>query len=162
MNPKMTRSGLVARNVLATLGSQLLSWGVTFVLTVYLTRYVGAHGGFPLRASGELPQTLGALAIEGRPLEPLRLLALASFLDSVDESRGGIRRAPGAYPILEAACGGAASFKSESDQTRDKIDPSGDVVDHASAELKVIRERLRKQRARLRSTLRAGLTLRPA
>ena len=44
MNPKMTRSGLVARNVLATLGSQLLSWGVTFVLTVYLTRYVGAHG----------------------------------------------------------------------------------------------------------------------
>src|SRR5438874_4802634 len=121
------------------------------------TRYVAAHGLFPLRASGELPQILAALAVEGRALEASRLLALAAFLDSVDESKAGIRRAPGSFPLLEAASGGAASFKGETAQTRDKIDPSGDVVDHASPELKLIRERMRKQRARLRSTLESYL-----
>jgi DNA mismatch repair protein MutS2 len=121
------------------------------------TRYVAAHGVFPLRASSELPQILTVLAVEGRALEALRLLALATFLDSIDEARAGIRRAPESYPLLEAAVGGAASFKGECAQTREKIDPSGDVVDHASPELKLIRERLRKQRTRLRSTLESYL-----
>jgi DNA mismatch repair protein MutS2 len=120
-------------------------------------RFVAAHGVFPLRASSDLPQTLAALAVEGRPLEPLRLLGLAAFLDSVDESRDGIRRAPGSFPILDAASSAAASFKVETGQTRDKIDPSGDVVDDASPALKGIRERLRKQRTRLRSTLESYL-----
>ena len=48
----LSRSRLVARNVLATLASQLLSWGMSFGLTVYLTRYVGAGG-------------LGALTLAG-------------------------------------------------------------------------------------------------
>ena len=120
-------------------------------------RYVAAQGGFPFRASAELPQILAALALEGRALEAQRLLGLASFLDSIDDTRAGIRRAPGSFPILEAASGGAASFKGESAQTREKIEPSGDVVDHASPELKSIRERLRKQRTRLRSTLESYL-----
>ena len=62
------------------------------------------------------------------------------------KSRAAIRRAAGSFPLLEAASGGAASFKGETAQMREKIDPSGDVVDHASPELKMIRERLRKQR----------------
>jgi DNA mismatch repair protein MutS2 len=121
------------------------------------TRYISAHGLFPLRAARDLPQTLGALAVEARALEALRLLALASFLESVDESREGIRRAPGSFPILESASGGIASFKNETTQTRDKIDPSGDVLDHASPDLKLIRERLRKQKSRLRTTLESYL-----
>jgi DNA mismatch repair protein MutS2 len=121
------------------------------------TRYIDAHGAFPLRATAELPQILTALAVEGRALEPLRLLALATFLDSIDESRAGIRRAPGSFPLLEAASGGVASFKHEIAHTRDKIEPSGEVVDHASPELKIIRERLRKQRTRLRTTLESYL-----
>src|SRR2546425_1670469 len=120
-------------------------------------RYIAAQGVFPLRASSDLPQTLAALVVEGRALEALRLLALAEFLDSIDESRAGIRRAPGSFPLLEAASGGAASFKGETAQTRDKIDPSGEVVDHASPELRLIRDRLRKQRARLRTTLESYL-----
>jgi DNA mismatch repair protein MutS2 len=120
-------------------------------------RFVTAHGLFPLRASSDLPETLAALAVEGRALEPLRLLALSAFLDSVDESRAAIRRAPGSFPILDAASSAAASFNGETAQTRDKIDPSGDVVDDASPALKGIRERLRKQRARLRSTLESYL-----
>ena len=120
-------------------------------------KFVAAHGVFPLRASSDLPQTFAALAVEGRPLEALRLLGLAAFLDSVDESRTAIQRAPGSFPILEAASSTAASFKGETAQTRDKIDPSGDVVDDASPALKGLRDRLRKQRTRLRSTLESYL-----
>src|SRR6185436_13750894 len=47
--------------------------------------------------------------------------------------------------------------KQEIGHVRDKIDPAGDVVDHASAELKAIRERLRKQRTRLKGTLESYL-----
>ena len=120
-------------------------------------RFLAASGALPLRASDDLPQIFAALAVEGRALEPLRLLALATFLDSLDESRTLIRRAPGSFPRLEAISGGAATFKSETGATRDKIDASGEVVDQASPELKAIRERLRKQRTRLRSTLESYL-----
>jgi DNA mismatch repair protein MutS2 len=120
-------------------------------------RYLTANGLFPLRASNELPQILAALAVEGRALEALRLLALAAFLDSIDEARASIRRAPGSFPLLEAASGAAASFKGESAQLREKIDPSGQVVDDASPQLKLIRDRLRKQRSRLRTTLESYL-----
>jgi DNA mismatch repair protein MutS2 len=121
--------------------------------TTETARFLTANGALPLRASADLPDILAALGVEGRPLEALRLLALATFLESVDETRTAIRRAPGSFPRLEAIVGGGASFKGEIASTRDKIDPSGDVVDHASPELKIIRERLRKQRSRLRSTL---------
>lgn len=40
----MSCSLLVARNVLATLASQVLTWGMAFVMTIYLTRYVGPGG----------------------------------------------------------------------------------------------------------------------
>jgi len=125
--------------------------------TTETMRFIAAHGLFPLRASSDLHQILAALAVEGRALEPLRLLALAAFLDSMDESRAAIRRAPGSFPILEAASSAAASFKVETGHTREKIEPSGDVVDDASPTLKGIRERLRKQRTRLRSTLESYL-----
>jgi DNA mismatch repair protein MutS2 len=121
------------------------------------TRYLGANHALPLRATNDLPQILSSLAVEGRALEALRLHALANFLDSVDESRAAIRRAQGSFPQLEAASGGAASFKGETAQVREKIDASGDVFDHASPQLKVIRERLRKQRTRLRGTLESYL-----
>jgi len=125
--------------------------------TTETVRFLTAHGLFPLRASSDLPQILTALAVEGRALEPLRLLALSTFLDSIDDARAGIRRAPGSFPVLEAATAAAASFKGEIAQVREKIDASGEVVDHASPELRVIRDRLRKQKARLRSTLESYL-----
>ena len=125
--------------------------------TTETARYVASRGTFPIHASSELPQILSALAIEGRALDALRLIALSAFLDSVDESRAAIRNAPGSFPILEAAASGAASFKGETAQVRDKIDQAGEVVDTASPELKLIRERLRKQRTRLRTTLESYL-----
>jgi DNA mismatch repair protein MutS2 len=119
--------------------------------------YISKHGAFPLRASADLPQILDALAVEGRALEPLRLLVLAAFLDSVDETRAAIRRVSAAFPFLDRASGAAASFKGETTQTRAKIDPSGEVVDDASPELRGLRDRLRKQRTRLRGTLESYL-----
>src|SRR2546426_1113459 len=67
------------------------------------------------------------------------------------------RLAPSTDPQKVAQLLAAATFKGESAQTRDKIEPSGEVVDHASPELKMIRERLRKQRTRLRGTLESYL-----
>src|SRR5262249_13357076 len=117
------------------------------------TRYFASNSPFPLRASAELPQVLGQLAVEGRALEALRLVSFADFLDSVEEAREAIRRAPGSFPALEAMTAAVASFKRETGSVREKIKPSGDVVDNASPALKAIRERLRKQRTRLRGTL---------
>ena len=125
--------------------------------TTETKRYLDHNALFPLRASTELPHVLEALAVEGRALEALRLIALADFLDSVDDARGGIRRAPGSFPSLEAVTADAASFKRETSQVREKIEPSGDVLDSASTELRLIRERLRKQRTRLRGTLESYL-----
>jgi DNA mismatch repair protein MutS2 len=119
--------------------------------------FVAKHGALPLHASPDLPQMLDSLAIHGRALDAIRLLAFAAFLESVDESRNAIRRVAPAFPLLEQVSATAASFKSEIAQTRDKIDQSGDVVDQASPELKMIRERLRKQRSRLRTTLESYL-----
>jgi DNA mismatch repair protein MutS2 len=125
--------------------------------TTETVKYLTANGLFPLRSAADIPQVLAALAVEGRALEAKRLLTLATFLGSVEEAVAAIRRAPGSFARLEAASGAAASFKNESAQVREKIDDAGDVVDHASAELKIIRERLRKQRSRLRGTLESYL-----
>jgi DNA mismatch repair protein MutS2 len=125
--------------------------------TTEVAAYLAKHGALPLRASSELPQVLVALAVEGRPLEATRLLALAAFLDSVEDTRAAIRRVAASFPLLDQASAAAASFNGEIGQVRDKIDPSGDVVDTASAELRIIRDRLRKQRARLRGMLESYL-----
>jgi DNA mismatch repair protein MutS2 len=126
-------------------------------LTTEAVSYVTKHGGFPLHAPEDIADTLGSLAVEGRPLEPLRLLTLASFLESVDETRSAIRRVSASFPLLDRVSSPVAAFKGEIAQTRDKIDPSGEVNDHASVELKMIRDRLRKQRTRLRGTLESYL-----
>lgn len=40
----MSRSQLVARNVVVTLATQLVSWGLSFAVTLYLPRYIGDTG----------------------------------------------------------------------------------------------------------------------
>ncbi len=121
------------------------------------TRYLADGGLFPLQAPADIGATLAALAVEGRPLEPLRLLGLADFLDSLDETRTAIKRAAGSYPFMASLVDTAASFKSEVADIRHKIDAGGEVNDQASGELRSIRDRLRKQRSRLRTTLESYL-----
>ena len=59
--------------------------------------------------------------------------------------------------MVEKASAGAASFKGETAEVRRKIDDGGDVVDDASPELRNLRDRLRRHRTRLRTTLESYL-----
>jgi DNA mismatch repair protein MutS2 len=119
-------------------------------------RLIGEGPGVPLRAPSDLEDTLDALDIEGRPLEGLRLIALADFLASIEQARSSITKLPShTFPILTALVARAARFEREVADIRRAIDPGGDVVDSASPELRQIRENLRRTRGRLRQTLEA-------
>ena len=109
-----------------------------------------------LRAASDLESTLAALALDGQPLEPLQLLSLVTFLASVESTAAEIRRAK-SVPILRAIAERVATFERETSDLRRRIDPSGEVLDDASPELRAVRDRLRKQRARLRNTLESYL-----
>jgi DNA mismatch repair protein MutS2 len=110
-----------------------------------------------LHAPADLDAILASLAVEGRALEAAQLLALGAFLASVDVSCTAVRRARSACPILRGIADTAASFESEIADIRRKIDAGGEVVDDASPELRSVRDRLRKQRTRLRGTLESYL-----
>jgi DNA mismatch repair protein MutS2 len=119
--------------------------------------YRGEHGSFPLDAPDHLDTILTTLAIEGRALDSASLGHFARFLASLDATRAEIRKTDQKFPILRGVVDAASSFEREAGDIAKKIDPSGQVVDEASPELKMIRDRLRKQRARLRGTLESFL-----
>jgi DNA mismatch repair protein MutS2 len=125
--------------------------------TTETVRLIDRQGPLPLTAAADLVSTLDALSIEARALEPVRLLALVAFLESVEETRRAIARTEGTFPRIERVAAGAASFKGEIAQVRAAIDAAGDIVDDASPLLRSLRDRLRKQRARLRGTLESYL-----
>ncbi len=125
--------------------------------TAEAVRFLSGTGEIALRGSADLAAIVDSLSVDGRALEPLQILTLATFLASVDATAGGIRRARAQYPRLAVIVEPCASFEREIADVRRKIDPGGEVVDDASAELRSIRERLRKQRARLRGTLESYL-----
>ncbi len=117
-----------------------------------------AEAPLALFAPTDLELTLSALAIEGRALEPLQLCGFADFMASVETTATAIRRAtPGAYPLLSVVAERSASFAREVTDVHHKIDPAGEVTDDASAKLRALRERLRKQRGRLRNMLESYL-----
>jgi DNA mismatch repair protein MutS2 len=124
--------------------------------TSEMVRFLGeAHVG--LQAHREFDAIVDGLAVEGRPLESLQLMALANFLASVESTCGAVRRARNAFPILRVIADRVASFEPEIADIRRRIDPAGEVVDDASPELRTIRDRLRRQRTRLRGTLESYL-----
>lgn len=120
-------------------------------------KYLDANPAFSLNAPPDLDALLAALAVEGRALDPLRLLAFAEFLDSLGLTCATIRRVSGPFPTLKQLAENCGSFKNQIAEVRSKIDPSGEVNDNASPELGRLRTQLRKQRSRLRSTLESYL-----
>ncbi|HKY20659.1 MAG TPA: endonuclease MutS2 [Vicinamibacterales bacterium] len=120
-------------------------------------KYLDVNPAFSLHAPDDLEAVLAALAVEGRALDSLRLLAFAEFLDSLGSTCAAIRRVSGAFPTLKALAENSGAFKNQIADVRTKIDPSGDINDNASPELSRLRTQLRKQRARLRSTLESYL-----
>jgi DNA mismatch repair protein MutS2 len=115
--------------------------------------FLADHPGFPLRAPSDLDAIITALAVEGRALESLRLFGLADYLESIEQTRVAVRKVGPSFPLLNGLVETVASFKGEISDVRRKIEPSGEVADNASPALASIRERLRKQKAKLRSTL---------
>jgi DNA mismatch repair protein MutS2 len=116
-------------------------------------RYVERNGVFPLRAGAGLEQALQGLAVEGRPLEALSLRILADFVASIADAQAAVSRAPGEFPILQTLVSRLASFVDEVAAVRRAIDVNGEVMDDASPALASIRERLRRQRTKLRTAL---------
>ena len=125
--------------------------------TTETVRYLKDNPIFPLRAPEDLEELLALLDVEGRALEAPRLLALADYLESVETSVSAIRRARGEFPRLLGVAGGAASFRDEVADVRRRIAPPGEVQDRASTLLASLRDRLRRQRTRLRGTLESYL-----
>ena len=122
--------------------------------TTECVRYLDTNAPLDLQATEDLEPALAALAVEGHALEPTQLLALADFLASVSRVRKAVDEAAGGpYPALRTILDGCRRFDSEVDEIRSKIDPTEGVRDDASVTLKGMRDRLRKQRTRLRSTL---------
>jgi DNA mismatch repair protein MutS2 len=119
-------------------------------------RFLGDNQ-MPLHAPDDLEAILESLGVQGRALEAVHLLALAAFLASVESACAVVRRARGGFPVLRVIADRAASFEREIADVRRTIDAGGEVVDDASPELRGIRDRLRKQRTRLRGTLESYL-----
>jgi DNA mismatch repair protein MutS2 len=144
---------------LAELAPQSDPYRATQLLTATTegVKYLDANAAFSLNAPADLDTVLAALAVEGRALDPLRLLAFAEFLDSLALTCAAIRRVSGSFPTLKALAENCGSFKNQISEVRSKIDPSGEVNDNASPELSRLRTQLRKQRSRLRSTLESYL-----
>ena len=120
--------------------------------------YLEANAPFGLDAPADLQQTVAALAVEGRVVEPPQLVGLARFLASVDGVCSAFEKAAGGpYPALDAVLDSAHSFEREVNAIRGSIDPEGEVLDDASPKLRTLRDRLRRQRNRLRGTLESYL-----
>jgi DNA mismatch repair protein MutS2 len=131
--------------------------GAAQAATTEGVRFLTVSHGFPLRAPSELESILAGLQVEGRALEPLSLLGLADYLESIEATRRVIASATEAYPILKRLVEAIASFGGEIASVRRKIEPSGEVADNATPALASIRDRLRKQKSKLRSTLESFL-----
>lgn len=132
-------------------------------LTTEGLQFANASGSLGLWAPDDLDATLETLSVEGQILEPADLVSLARFVDSVDGVVSGIRRTGDdqttrdpvsqPYPKLYALIREARPFPQEVAAVRRAIDAAGEVNDDASPALRDIRERLRRQRAKLRPTL---------
>ena len=126
-------------------------------LTSEAVAFVGHGGSLALSAPDDLDETLAALEIEDQPLEPLQLLGLARVLASVATVAASVDRAVASpqapLVLLSRVLSRAARFDAETAAVHRAIEPGGDVSDRASPALAEIRETLRHQRAKLRSTL---------
>lgn len=134
--------------------AEVRTWLAT---TSEAVRLLTDGGSLSIQAPDGLLEILDALAVAGQPLDPLSLVGLATFVDSVEAACGGVRRLGASAPLLADLVSTTASFAVEASRTRRAIAPTGEVTDDASPALRDIREALRRHRAKLRSTL-EGLT----
>ncbi len=124
-------------------------------LTREAVALVASSRRLALDAPENLDGILADLALDVEPLAPLHLLGLARFIGSVTATATGVRENGG--PGLRDIVAGVREFAAEIAGVAKAVMPSGDISDDASPALRDIRDALRRQRAKLRSTL-EGLT----
>ena len=110
-----------------------------------------SSGSLAIDGPEDLAEVLDHLGIADQPLAPLQLLGLARFVSSVGSVVDRVRNA--SAPLLAELVTGVRPFDEEVNAVRRAIQPSGDVDDNASTALRDIRDALRRQRSKLRSTL---------
>jgi DNA mismatch repair protein MutS2 len=120
-------------------------------LTVEAAAFVKAAGSLSIDGPEDLTPVLHHLEIADEPLAPLELVGLARFASSVESIADRVRSGGGSS--LQVVVASVASFEEEIAAIRRAIDSAGDIADDASPALREIREALRRQRAKLRSTL---------
>jgi DNA mismatch repair protein MutS2 len=113
-------------------------------------RAIKAGSALAMDATDDLQATLAALEVHDQPLDPAGLLSLARFVESVDRVVASITPVT---PLLFAIAHRAQSFARETAAIRRAIAASGEVADDASPALRDIRDKLRRARAKLRTTL---------
>jgi DNA mismatch repair protein MutS2 len=113
--------------------------------------FVERDGSLAISAPDDLPALIELIGIADRPLEPLALRGLARFLNSCGEVGSAVCRS--GSPALVEVGTRVATFTEETAAVERAIDPAGEVTDRASGALRDIREALRRQRAKLRSSL---------
>lgn len=119
-------------------------------LTSETVRAIKGGGSLAMDATDDLQATLAALEVHDQPLDPAGLLSLARFVESVDRVVASISPVT---PLLFAIAHRAQSFARETAAIRRAIAASGEVADDASPALRDIRDKLRRARAKLRTTL---------
>ena len=125
-------------------------------LTEEAVVFARGGGSLAIAAPEDLAVILDILAVDDQPLEPMQLLGLARFVESVTSATEGILRTLGtdtSRPRLSAIARRVTSFDNEVRLVRRAIHSSGEVNDDASPALRDLRESLRRQRGKLRSTL---------
>ena len=121
-------------------------------LTAEAVAFLKDGDSLSIDAPDDLDRILASLDIIDEPLEPLQLVGLSRCVRSVEVVADAIRRRTTA-PLLGQLVGGVTSFADEVAAVRRAIDGGGDVTDDASPALRDIREKLRRQRSKLRASL---------
>jgi DNA mismatch repair protein MutS2 len=128
-------------------------------LTTAAAAYVRAGGALAISAPEDLGEILEGLEVGQQPLEPLQLLGLVRFVESVAAVADGLKRNGGRLVAtsdlrsLRHIAERVASFDDEVRAVRRAIHSSGEVNDDASPALRELRATLRRERGKLRSVL---------
>jgi DNA mismatch repair protein MutS2 len=125
-------------------------------LTSEAATFVRGGGSLAIYSPEGLLAILEACGIDAQPLEPVQLLGLARFTESVTTTSQLIATTTtgrSEYSLLGRLVEGTPSFDEEIQAVRRAIHSSGEVNDDASPLLNDVRAKLRRQRAKLRSTL---------
>jgi DNA mismatch repair protein MutS2 len=124
-------------------------------LTDEAAAFARGGGSLAISAPEDLDVILELLGVDDQPLEPMQLLGLARFVESVTSVAERIKGmgGTGTRPLLSAIAERVASFDAEVRAVHRAIHSSGEVNDDASPALREVRDTLRRQRGRLRSTL---------